>query len=76
MRNSVIEIGSIAIDLINESQIMADAGGPFGLVPSLLWSRHYDQDDQYRVPMHHINLLVRTGGRTIIVDTGNGTRIP
>ena len=67
-----LTIGDISIELINESTIMADAGGPFGLVPSALWSGTYDHDERFRVAMHHINLLVQNNDRIIIVDTGNG----
>src|SRR5690606_34037810 len=71
-----LQIGDIRIDIINDGQIMADTGGPFGLVPRALWSRYYQPDEQSRIPMHHNCLLVRTAGRTIVVDTGLGTKIP
>lgn len=71
-----LHIGDIRIDIINDGQIMADTGGPFGLVPRALWARHYEPDEQSRIPMHHNCLLVRTAGRTIVVDTGLGTKIP
>lgn len=70
-----LSIGDIAIDIINDSQILSDTGGPFGLVPRALWSRYYTADAQSRIPMHHNCLLVRADGRTIVVDTGNGSKL-
>lgn len=71
-----LDIGDIQIDVINDGQILADTGGAFGLVPRVLWARHYEADEQSRVPFHHNCLLVRTAGKTILVDTGQGTRLP
>lgn len=76
----MLQIGNIRIDIINDGQIMSDTGGPFGLVPRALWSRHYEADEQSRIPMHHNCLLVRAGtptdSRMVVVDTGLGTKIP
>ena len=70
-----VHIGDLQIDTVNDAQIMADSGGPFGLVPRALWSRTYTPDEQGRVPMVHNCLLVRSGERTIVVDTGIGSRV-
>lgn len=71
-----LTLGDLQIDTINDSQILSDSGGPFGLVPRALWSRYYTADDLGRVAMHHNCLLVRADGRTIVVDTGNGAKLP
>lgn len=72
----MICIGDLEVHLINDAIIRADAGGPFGLVPRALWNRTYAHDEQFRIEMHHYCLLVRTAGKTIVVDTGIGTRVP
>lgn len=72
----MFRIGEFEIDLVNDARVMSDAGGPFGLVPRALWSRYYEPDEQCRVPMVHNCLLVRGGGKTIVVDTGMGTKMP
>jgi glyoxylase-like metal-dependent hydrolase (beta-lactamase superfamily II) len=71
----MLHIGDISITLINESSIKADAGGPFGLVPRALWGKFYPYDDENRVAMHHVCLLVRAAGKTILVDNGNGHKL-
>ena len=71
----MITIGEIEIHRLNESRIWMDSGGVFGLVPRALWSRVVTPDEQSRVPHDHWCLLVRAGGRTIVVDTGQGSKL-
>lgn len=72
----MLTVGDITIHSINDAIIHSDAGGPFGLVPRALWGRHYTADAESRIPMHHNCLLVQVDGRTIVIDTGLGTRLP
>lgn len=71
----MIRIGSIEINLLLESLVYMDGGGAFGLVPRALWSRLLPPDADHLVPMTQHCLLVRTGGRTLLVDTGLGPKI-
>jgi glyoxylase-like metal-dependent hydrolase (beta-lactamase superfamily II) len=71
----MIRIGDIEIEIINDARILADAGGAFGLVPRPLWSPFIAPDDQNRIPMDHNCLLVRAGGKTILVETGYGLKL-
>ncbi len=73
----MIQLGDLQIHLINDCNIMVDAGGAFGLVPRALWSGLFvPPDDHNRVPMTQHNLLVRAGERNIIIDTGYGDKVP
>ncbi len=72
---TMITVGEIEIHLINTGVVWVDGGGPWGLVPRALWSRYLQPDDQHRVPMVLTSLLVRTGGKTILVDTGLGDKL-
>ncbi len=71
----MFRIGDIEIHMINTGVVWVDSGGPWGLVPRALWSRYLQPDEQHRVPMVLTSLLVRTGGRTIVIDTGLGDRL-
>lgn len=71
----MLHIGDFEIHLINDANILSDAGGPFGLVPRSLFARYKEPDDLNRVSMSHHCLLVKAGGKNIIVDTGIGTKI-
>jgi glyoxylase-like metal-dependent hydrolase (beta-lactamase superfamily II) len=71
----MIRVGDIEITILNESTIRSDTGGLFGLVPKTLWSRYYQPEDDGLLPVPHHCLLVRAGGKTILVDTGHGPKL-
>jgi glyoxylase-like metal-dependent hydrolase (beta-lactamase superfamily II) len=71
----MFQLGDFRIHLINDSHIMVDPGGAFGLVPRVLWSRYLQPDENHLVPMHQHCLLVQTGGQNIVVDTGYGRKL-
>lgn len=71
----MLQIGDFEIHLINDANIFNDAGGPFGLVPRMLFGKYKQPDENNRVQMSHYCLLVKAGGRNIVVDTGIGTKI-
>ncbi|MDZ4766819.1 MAG: MBL fold metallo-hydrolase [Chloroflexota bacterium] len=71
----MIQIGDFRIHLINDSQILNDAGGVFGLVPRALFKDRYPVDANNFMPMHHHCLYVEANGRKIIVDTGYGDKL-
>lgn len=70
-----IHLGSVELYVVSDGLYRSDGGGPFGLVPRVLWSRHYEPDDQNRIPMALNCLLVRSEGHTILIDTGYGDRL-
>src|SRR5690606_6944972 len=73
----MIRLGAFELHLINDCDIMVDAGGAFGLVPRALWSPQFvPPDEQNRVPMTQHNLLVRVEGKHILIDTGYGDKLP
>lgn len=71
----MFQLGDIRIDLISDGTVQVDGGGPFGLVPRALWQHVLPPDDENLVPQALTCLLVRVGGRTIVVDTGIGDRL-
>jgi glyoxylase-like metal-dependent hydrolase (beta-lactamase superfamily II) len=71
----VIQLGDIKIHLINAGNVLVDGGGAFGLVPRALWKHILAPDDDNMVPMSLTCLLVQTGGKNIIIDTGLGDRL-
>jgi glyoxylase-like metal-dependent hydrolase (beta-lactamase superfamily II) len=72
----MFHIGDIEIHLISDGVVLVDGGGAFGLVPRVLWGRILPPDDRNRVPMILTCLLVRAAGKTILVDTGLGDKLP
>lgn len=72
----MLQLGDIEIYLFNDCRVMVDPGGPFGLVPRALWSRWIEPNADHLVPMTHHSLLVRSGGKNIVIDTGYGDKLP
>jgi glyoxylase-like metal-dependent hydrolase (beta-lactamase superfamily II) len=70
-----MHIGDLEIHLVSDGQVWVDPGGPFGLVPRALYERVLPPSPDNLVPEMLTCLLLRSGGRTLLVDTGLGTRL-
>lgn len=51
-----------------------DGGAMFGVVPKVLWEKVYPADEKNRVTLTMKSLLIDTGNRVIIIDTGIGNK--
>jgi glyoxylase-like metal-dependent hydrolase (beta-lactamase superfamily II) len=70
-----MEFGGLELTLLSDGVVYVDAGGPFGLVPRALYEERFPPDGHNRIPMTLNCLLIRSEERTILVDTGLGTRL-
>ncbi len=70
-----MRIGEIDLHLLSDGQVRVDPGGPFGLVPRILYEKYFVPDEENRVPEALTCLLVRSEGKTILIDTGLGNRL-
>jgi glyoxylase-like metal-dependent hydrolase (beta-lactamase superfamily II) len=61
--------------IIPAGRVWVDPGGPFGLVPEVLWQRHQKVDERHLLPMNLNCLLVLSEGKTILVDNGLGEKL-
>lgn len=52
-----------------------DGGSTFGMVPHTIWAELFPPDMQNRVPFALNSLLIRSQGKTILVDTGYGMKL-
>lgn len=70
-----MQFGDFTIEMLETGSFGLDGGAMFGVIPKNLWSKAYDPgDEENRIPMTARSLLVRTGERNILVDTGNGSK--
>jgi len=68
-------LGDLELLVVSDGTIRQDAGATFGLVPRVMWERYTpDLDDKHRIPVGLNSLLVRSEGKTILIDTGVGTK--
>lgn len=57
---------------INTGTFKLDGGAMFGVVPKVLWERTNPADDRNQIDMAMRCLLIETGDRLVLVDTGIG----
>jgi glyoxylase-like metal-dependent hydrolase (beta-lactamase superfamily II) len=69
-------IGGYRVHAIETGRFGLDGGAMFGVVPKVLWERSDPADQRNRIDMAARALLLVGNGRVILVDTGNGDKMP
>jgi glyoxylase-like metal-dependent hydrolase (beta-lactamase superfamily II) len=70
-----VHLGDVELIVVSAGSWWQDAGAHFGIVPRVLWEPVIALDDRHRVPMALNCLLIRSQDKTILVDTGLGTKL-
>ncbi|MGQ0723571.1 MAG: MBL fold metallo-hydrolase [Candidatus Eiseniibacteriota bacterium] len=66
--------GAVEWHLVSDGTFRLDGGAMFGVVPKPLWERVAPPDERNRIRLGLNALLIRTAGRTILVDSGIGRK--
>ena len=69
-----MKIGKYDITAIETGRFALDGGAMFGVVPWVFWSKTNPPDERQRITLATRCLLIRGEGKTILVDTGNGSK--
>ncbi|MGB2635133.1 MAG: MBL fold metallo-hydrolase [Candidatus Acidiferrum sp.] len=69
-----MHFGEIEVRYLDGGHFGLDGGAMFGVVPKVLWEKKSPPDERNRIRMRANSLLVRAQGKTILVETGNGTK--
>jgi glyoxylase-like metal-dependent hydrolase (beta-lactamase superfamily II) len=69
-----MHLGEIEVLSIHGGNFYLDGGAMFGVVPKMLWEKKAAADEHNRIRLAANSLLVRAGGKNILVETGNGTK--
>jgi glyoxylase-like metal-dependent hydrolase (beta-lactamase superfamily II) len=69
-----MKLGSFEIENISDGTFALDGGAMFGVVPRVVWERHFQPDESNRVRIGLNSLLVRTGRENVLIDTGIGSK--
>jgi glyoxylase-like metal-dependent hydrolase (beta-lactamase superfamily II) len=62
------------IHVIDCGNFKADGGAVFGVVPKTMWSKSYPADENNLCNLSMRSLLVETGNRKVLIDTGTGNK--
>ena len=66
-------IGGVDLAVVNDGTFWMDAGAVFGLVPRVMWERQAPpMDERYRIPLSLNCVLLRSRGKTVLIETGIG----
>jgi glyoxylase-like metal-dependent hydrolase (beta-lactamase superfamily II) len=68
-------LGDFELTVVSDGTDLLDGGGFFGVVPKSLWSKKVTADEQNRVPSGLNSLLVRTGKKNVLIETGIGNKL-
>ncbi len=69
-----MHFGDIEVKYLDGGAFGLDGGAMFGVVPKPLWEKKSPPDEKNRIRMRANSLLVRAAGKTIVIETGNGTK--
>ena len=69
-----MKLGKFEIHIISGGKYKLDGGAMFGVIPKPLWEKTNPADERNRVELETNCLLIDSGEKKILVDTGNGTK--
>lgn len=69
-------VGAAEISVCTDGTCRFDGGAIFGVVPKSLWERKAAPDERNCVELGLNCVVVRLGGRTVLIETGFGNKLP
>jgi glyoxylase-like metal-dependent hydrolase (beta-lactamase superfamily II) len=67
-----VRLGELEVFSLVENRMHLDGGAMFGVIPKKLWTRELSSDEQNLIPLDLNLLLVKTRGKTVLIDSGFG----
>jgi len=69
-------LGDFELTVVSDGTYVSDGGAFFGVVPKTMWSKKVAVDEQNRMSVGLNSLLVRTGSKNVLIETGIGNKLP
>jgi glyoxylase-like metal-dependent hydrolase (beta-lactamase superfamily II) len=69
-------LGDFELTVVSDGTYFLDGGAFFGVVPKTMWLKKVVPDGQNRVEAGLNSLLVRTGKKNVLIETGIGNKLP
>jgi glyoxylase-like metal-dependent hydrolase (beta-lactamase superfamily II) len=70
-----LSLGDFELSVFSDGTYPLDGGAFFGVIPKVMWSRRVDSDNRNYVTAGLNSLVIRTGKRTVLVETGMGNKL-
>ena len=70
-----VALGDFELTAVSDGISWLDGGGLFGVVPKTLWERKVKADGNNLVPVGLNSVVVRTGSKTVLIETGMGNKL-
>ncbi len=71
-----MRFGDLSLTLVNGGNFRLDGGAMHGVVPKKIWNKLVSCDADNRVEYATNCLYVESGGKRILIETGNGDKFP
>lgn len=71
-----LTVGSLRCHILSDGLQTVDGGGFFGLIPRTMWQEVIAPNEQNQIPCDSRSLLIESDAGLILVDTGNGDKLP
>jgi len=70
-----VRLGELEFTVVKDGGFRLDGGAMFGVVPKPLWEKRMPADERNRIGMDMNCLLIRSGGKLALVETGAGDKM-
>lgn len=70
-----MKLGQLEFHILVSGRVGLDGGAMFGVIPKPIWEKKVPADARNRIILAMNSLLIRAGGKNILVETGAGDKM-
>jgi glyoxylase-like metal-dependent hydrolase (beta-lactamase superfamily II) len=70
-----VKLGDLEFHILRDGQMLLDGGAMFGVIPKTIWEKRMPADGRNRIALCMNILLIKVGGKRILVETGAGDKM-
>lgn len=70
-----MKLGDLEFHVISAGRLLLDGGAMFGVIPRPMWEKRMPADSRNRITLSMNCLVIRAGGKRILVETGAGDKM-
>jgi glyoxylase-like metal-dependent hydrolase (beta-lactamase superfamily II) len=70
-----VRLGDLEFTIVSDGGFRLDGGAMFGVIPKPLWEKKIPADERNRIQLGMNCVLVRTAGKTVLIEAGAGDKL-